>query len=248
MYTGQVSVKQELLDEFFQTADALKIKGLTTDYPMQTNTDDQELLTNSTLNEPKHVGTQYQTSQINQTHSPAMLCHRTDDSPVSGLSFFDQNILDDIKENVFDSDISNNSYDFGTYELFSANVDNNAQWNSDDIIEETTSGVPNEPIAKHPRANNYGSDSDYNSFADVRSIEGHEYLIHNNYKFGRHGHMRELEQKQRWRCTRNRTSKCRAAVSTISVKLIDSMGDQQVEKDVYMLKVLNGDHSHDHET
>lgn len=237
MYTGQVNVKQELLDEFFQTADALKIKGLTIDNPSQTNTDDLELSTNSTLNQPKHIGRQYQTSQINQMHSPAMLCHRTNESPISDISCFDQNYLDDIKENF------NDSYDFGIYDVFSANGDDNAQWNTDHIIEETTPRVPNEPISN---ANNkYGSDSDYDCFADVRSIEGHEYLMHNNYKFGRHGHMSEPERKQRWRCTKNRTSKCRAAVSTISVKVIDLIGDQQVEKDVYMLKVLNGDHSHE---
>lgn len=246
MYTGQVSVKQEQLDDFLQTADALKIKGLAAHNPLQTDTDDPELSTNSTLNESTSVARQYQTSQINHMHSPAMSCHGTDKTSISGRSCYDQSILDDMfMENVFDLGIFNDTYDPDIYELSTLDDVHHAQWNTKHIFEQTTPSDTMEPLTKRPRAIKYVCDPDYNIVADVRSIEGHEYLMHENHKFGRHGRVSELEKKQRWRCTRNRTSKCHAAVSTIFVQVIDTFGDEQVEKDVRMMKVLNAYHSHE---
>lgn len=238
MYTGEVNVPPESLTEFLQTADALKIKGLAANNRSQTSTDMPELSSYSFLNAPEHVVRQHQTCQINPMHRPAMSYHRTDESSLSGPSCCDQKILNDMMENIFpEHDI---------HELFPDHY----------FIEEITPDVPNEPIQEPSRPFEepsrpieepsrpikYG----YNILADVRSIEGHEYLIHENYKFGRHGPMSEPEQKQRWRCTRNRTAKCSAAVSTIKVNSsnADDVDDSSVSN-VYMMKVLNGEHSHE---
>lgn len=189
MYTGQVSVKQELLDDFLQTADTIKIKGLGAHNPLQTDTNDPELSTNSTLNESNSVERQYQTSQINHVHSPAMSCHGTDKISISGRSCYDQSILDDFfMENLFDLDIfndnRNDTYDADIYELSTMDGVHNAQWNTEHIFEQITPSATMEPMAKRPRAIKYVSDPDYNIVADVRSIEGHVYLMHENHKFG----------------------------------------------------------------
>lgn len=75
--------------------------------------------------------------------------------------------------------------------------------------------------------------SEYDQRADIRSKgNGVENLYHENYKFCRHN-KRTAKPRQRWSCTRNKSEKCRAAVSTIKIN------------STHFMKILIAEHTHE---
>lgn len=107
MYKGEVDVKRDLLLDFMNTAQALKIKGLADDrFSFKSGNQQQQQPTQSVQHEAVHGAIQYQSSNVNRNNSAAMT-HQNQPATIHEQRSMNENHLTAVK---MSSDLGTNPY------------------------------------------------------------------------------------------------------------------------------------------